>query len=64
MRERAAELAPLLAEPNAYLYVCGVKAMEEGVIRALQDIARGAGLDWDIIGSTMKKHGRLHLETY
>jgi benzoyl-CoA 2,3-epoxidase subunit A len=64
MRERAADLAPLLADHNAFFYVCGLKAMEEGVLLALQDIARGAGLDWDIIGSTMKKHGRLHLETY
>jgi benzoyl-CoA 2,3-epoxidase subunit A len=64
MRERAADLAPLLADPNAFFYVCGLKAMEEGVVLALQDIARGAGLDWDVVGSSMKKHGRLHLETY
>jgi benzoyl-CoA 2,3-dioxygenase component A len=64
MRERAADLAPLLADPNAYFYVCGLKAMEEGVVLALQDIARNAGLDWDRIGASMKHHGRLHLETY
>ena len=64
MRERAADLAPLLADPNAYFYVCGLKAMEEGVVLALQEIARGAGLDWDRIGASMKQHGRLHLETY
>jgi benzoyl-CoA 2,3-epoxidase subunit A len=64
MHERAADLAPLLADNNAFFYVCGLKAMEEGVLLALRDIARGAGLDWDTIGSTMKKHGRLHLETY
>ena len=64
MRERAADLAPLLADPNAYFYVCGLKAMEEGVVLALQDIARNAGLDWDSIGASMKQHGRLHLETY
>ena len=31
MHERAADLAPLLADPNAHFYVCGLKAMEEGV---------------------------------
>ena len=46
MRERAADLAPLLADPNTYIYVCGLKAMEEGVLLALRDVAR-EGLDWD-----------------
>src|SRR5690606_10380348 len=43
MRERAADLALLLADPNAYFYVCGLKAMEEGVVLALRDIATEAG---------------------
>jgi benzoyl-CoA 2,3-dioxygenase component A len=64
MRQRAADLAPLLNDPDAFFYVCGLKAMEEGVVLALADIARGAGLDWDLVGSAMKAHGRLHLETY
>jgi benzoyl-CoA 2,3-dioxygenase component A len=64
MRERAADLAPLLADANAYFYVCGLKAMEEGVVLALHDIAKGAGLDWDTVGAALKKQGRLHLETY
>jgi benzoyl-CoA 2,3-dioxygenase component A len=64
LRERAADLAPLLADPNAYFYVCGLKSMEEGVVLALHDIARNAGLDWDAIGTSLKRHGRLHLETY
>jgi benzoyl-CoA 2,3-dioxygenase component A len=64
MRERAADLAPLLADPNACFYVCGLKAMEEGVVLALRDIAKDAGLDWEAIGAAMKREGRLHLETY
>ena len=64
MRERAADLAPLLTDPNACFYVCGLKAMEEGVVLALHDIARAAGLDWDQIGAALKREGRLHLETY
>jgi benzoyl-CoA 2,3-dioxygenase component A len=64
MRERAADLAPLLADPDAYFYVCGLKAMEEGVVLALRDIAVGAGLDWDTIAAALKAQGRLHLETY
>ena len=64
MRERAADLAAMLLDPNAYFYVCGLKAMEEGVVLALRDIATQAGLDWDVVGSTLKQEGRLHLETY
>ncbi|MGA7197432.1 benzoyl-CoA 2,3-epoxidase subunit BoxA [Roseiarcus sp.] len=64
MRERAADLAPLLSDPNAYFYVCGLKAMEEGVVLALGDVARQAGLDWEAIGPALKRDGRLHLETY
>ncbi|MFM2052762.1 MAG: benzoyl-CoA 2,3-epoxidase subunit BoxA [Pseudomonadota bacterium] len=64
MRERAADLAALLADPNACFYVCGLKAMEEGVVLALRDIATQAGLDWDTVGAALKREGRLHLETY
>ena len=64
LRERAADLAPLLQDANSHFYVCGLKAMEEGVVLALHDIAQQAGLDWDSVGASLKREGRLHLETY
>ena len=64
MRDRAPDLAQLLADPNAHFYVCGLKAMEEGVVLALREIATGAGLDWEQVGRALKQEGRLHLETY
>ena len=64
MRERAADLAPLIADPNAYFYVCGLKAMEDGVVLAMRDVALGAGLDWEALAAGLKRQGRLHLETY
>jgi benzoyl-CoA 2,3-epoxidase subunit A len=64
MRERAADLAVLLKDPNTCFYVCGLKSMEEGVVLALRDIANNAGLSWEAIGPSLKKDGRLHLETY
>lgn len=64
LRERAADLVPLLQDPNACFYVCGLKAMEEGVVLALRDVATQAGLDWDTVGAALKREGRLHLETY
>ena len=64
MRERAADLAPLLADANTCFYVCGLKSMEEGVLSAMRHIAEEAGLSWDTVGAALKKEGRLHLETY
>jgi benzoyl-CoA 2,3-epoxidase subunit A len=64
MRERAADLAPLLVNANTYFYVCGLKSMEEGVLSAMRHIAEEAGMSWDTVGAALKKEGRLHLETY
>jgi benzoyl-CoA 2,3-epoxidase subunit A len=64
MRERAADIAPLLKDTRSYFYVCGLKAMEEGVVLMLRDIAEQAGLNWEAISTSLKKEGRLHLETY
>jgi benzoyl-CoA 2,3-epoxidase subunit A len=64
MRQRAGDLASLIADPDAYFYVCGLKAMEEGVVKALRDIAIEAGLDWQTHRQALKREGRLHLETY
>ena len=64
LHERAADLALLLADPNAYFYVCGLKAMEEGVLLALREVAEDAQLAWNTLGQTLKGDGRLHLETY
>ncbi|MBX3642369.1 MAG: benzoyl-CoA 2,3-epoxidase subunit BoxA [Rubrivivax sp.] len=64
MRQRGADLARLLTDPSAFFYVCGLKAMEEGVVLALKDVAQAAGLNWDVVGAALKREGRLHLETY
>jgi len=64
MRERAADLAPLLADGQTHLYVCGLKGMEAGVLEALAEIAAGHGLDWPVLWRELKAQGRLHFETY
>ena len=64
LHERAVDLVPLLADPDAHFYVCGLKAMEEGVLLALRDVAVDAGLDWEGLAGALKREGRLHLETY
>ncbi len=64
MRDRAADLAALLADADAYFYVCGLKSMEEGVMAALSHVAQQAGLDWATLAPTLQREARLHLETY
>ena len=64
MRERAADLAQMIADPDSHFYVCGLKSMEDGVVLALKEIATQAGLNWDSVGASLKREGRLHLETY
>ena len=64
LREQAQEVAALMRDAKAHFYVCGLKAMEQGVEEALRDIARGAGLDWAALRDTMREEGRYHLETY
>jgi benzoyl-CoA 2,3-epoxidase subunit A len=64
MRERGADLVALLKDPNTFIYVCGLKSMEQGVVLALRDVASHAGLPWESLGAALKREGRLHLETY
>lgn len=64
MRDRAAEIAVLLASDRTHLYVCGLKGMEDGVMDALRFAADQHGLDWKALHPRLKAEGRLHLETY
>ena len=64
IRERAADVAALLRDDETFVYVCGVKGMEDGVLQALADVAASQGLDWEPLRQRMKDQGRLHFETY
>ncbi|MBV1866864.1 MAG: benzoyl-CoA 2,3-epoxidase subunit BoxA [Marinosulfonomonas sp.] len=64
LRQEAEKVASLLTDPNAYIYICGLKAMEQGVEEAFSDIARGIGADWSVIRDEMRENGRYHVETY
>jgi benzoyl-CoA 2,3-dioxygenase component A len=64
MRERANDVAALLRDDNTYIYVCGLKGMEAGVLEAMCDICANDGIDWPALHAEMKRGGRLHFETY
>jgi benzoyl-CoA 2,3-dioxygenase component A len=64
LRDEAGHVADLLKDSKGHIYICGLKAMEQGVEEALSDIARGIGLDWASLRDTMREDGRYHVETY
>jgi benzoyl-CoA 2,3-dioxygenase component A len=64
IRERGADVARLLADPNTFVYVCGLKGMEDGVAQAFADACRQHGVAWDALLPRMREEGRYHLETY
>lgn len=64
MAQRSADIGALLGEDETYIYVCGLKGMEDGVLEALAAAAQTAGLDWAALWARLKAEGRLHLETY
>jgi benzoyl-CoA 2,3-epoxidase subunit A len=64
IRERADKVVQLLTDDNCYVYICGLKGMESGVMEAFSDICRGAGLDWEALRPQLLASGRFHVETY
>ena len=64
LREEAERVAALMQSPTGHIYICGLKAMEQGVEEALRDIARANGLNWADLRDTMRADGRYHVETY
>ena len=64
MRERGAAVLELLRDEASYIYVCGVRGMEAGVLEALSEIAAAGGLPWESLADRLRSEGRLHLETY
>ncbi|MEO8345932.1 MAG: benzoyl-CoA 2,3-epoxidase subunit BoxA [Betaproteobacteria bacterium] len=64
IRRRGDDVARLLRDDQCYIYVCGLKGMEEGVGEAFRDICRGHGMDWDVVLPELRRNARYHLETY
>ena len=64
IRERGTDVARLLQDPETYIYVCGVKGMEQGVDDAFRDVCGAAGLDWELLRPALRATGRYHVETY
>ncbi|MER2554442.1 MAG: benzoyl-CoA 2,3-epoxidase subunit BoxA, partial [Thauera sp.] len=64
VRARADKVLAWLDDAECFIYLCGLKGMETGVIEAFRDICRSAGRDWDQLRPQLLAAGRLHVETY
>lgn len=64
MRREAAVVSEMLNDANTHVYICGLKAMEDGVESAFSDIAADAGLNWSALRDALREDGRYHVETY
>ena len=49
---------------DTYIYICGLKGMEAGVMEALRESCSAAGIDWPSLHGKMVREGRSHVETY
>ena len=57
-------VANFLTDPNTYIYICGLRGMEEGVEKSFSDISEKLGQSWINVRDTMREAGRYHVETY
>lgn len=64
IRERADKVFRMLTDSNTYIYICGLKGMEAGVLEAFRDICRANGVDWETLRPQLLSTGRFHIETY
>ncbi len=64
IRERADKVWAMLQDENCYIYICGLKGMEAGVLEAFRDICRAHGADWDTLHPRLLANARFHVETY
>jgi benzoyl-CoA 2,3-dioxygenase component A len=64
IRRRGDDVARLLRDDQCFIYVCGLKGMEQGVAEAFREICRQHGMDWEELLPALRSKGRYHLETY
>lgn len=64
LREMEDEIADMLGDPDTHIYICGLRAMEEGVEAAFTTIAESMGQQWAAMRDCMREEGRYHVETY
>lgn len=64
MGEYAQELWDLLQKDNSYVYICGLKGMEDGINEIMTPLAAAAGQEWPKYQKALRKAGKWNEETY
>lgn len=64
LRDQADQVWRLLSDDNCYVYLCGHKGMEAGVIEVFEALCQARGGDWKSLRRDLLAEGRLHVETY
>jgi benzoyl-CoA 2,3-dioxygenase component A len=64
MRVQGDKVAAWLQDEETFVYLCGHKRMEVGVMEAFSDICRARAIDWATLRDKLRREGRLHVETY
>ncbi|MGC1309703.1 MAG: ferredoxin-NADP reductase [Phormidesmis sp.] len=62
--ENAERLWKMVQNDDTYVYICGLKGMEDGIDEAMAVEAEKAGVDWSEYRRTLKKAHRWNVETY
>ena len=62
--ENAERLWNMVQQDNTYVYICGLKGMEDGIDEAMAAEASKAGVEWSEYRRTLKKAHRWNVETY
>lgn len=62
--ENAERLWEMVQQGNTYVYICGLKGMEDGIDEAMATEASKAGVEWSEYRRTLKKAHRWNVETY
>ncbi|MGB3297923.1 MAG: ferredoxin-NADP reductase [Phormidesmis sp.] len=62
--EHAETLWQMVQQENTYVYICGLKGMEDGIDEAMATEASKAGVEWSEYRRTLKKAHRWNVETY
>ncbi len=64
LQEHAETIFEQLKDPRTYIYMCGLRGMEPGVMDGLSAAAESQGINWNEFLSELRAQGRWHVEVY
>lgn len=64
IQENAEEVFNLLKNPKTYMFMCGLRGMEDGILEGMKNAAESQGINWDDFFAQLKAENRWHVEVY